>query len=56
MKCLPVRISDWPQEWRELWAERAGVMEFEAGMSRKEAEREAENDIRRIVERNFLNV
>lgn len=49
---LPVHLYAWPQEWLELWHERAGIMEFEAGMSRSLAEKEAENDIRRIVERN----
>lgn len=48
---LPLGIETWPAEWRELWEERSGIMEFDGGMTRKRAEREAENDIRRMVER-----
>lgn len=47
---LPVYLYDWPQEWIALWHERAGIMEFEAGMTRAKAEKEAENDIRRLAE------
>lgn len=53
---LPVYREMWPKEWLELWEERAAVMEFEGGMPRKQAEKEAENDIHRIVERNFLDI
>jgi hypothetical protein len=53
---LPQKRSDWPAEWLELWAERSAIMQFEGGMLQNQAEKEAEEDIRRIVERNFLNV
>jgi hypothetical protein len=53
---LPKFIYDWPVEWKDLWAERAAIMEHEGKMSKSEAEKEAEDDIRRLVERNFLNV
>lgn len=46
---LPEKISDWPAEWRELWIERAGIMEFEGGMRRWQAEKRAEEDIRKLA-------
>ncbi|MCU1301938.1 MAG: hypothetical protein JWQ87_2222 [Candidatus Sulfotelmatobacter sp.] len=48
---LPAGVANWPDEWRELFVERAGIMEFDGGMTRKRAEQEAELDIRRMVER-----
>jgi hypothetical protein len=47
---LPRLVVQWPIEWFELWCERAGIMEFEGGLSRTMAEREAEQDIRNIAE------
>lgn len=47
---LPEKISEWPPEWRELWNERSGVMEFDGGMSRRHAEAQAESDVRKIAE------
>jgi len=46
---LPVKINDWPSEWRELWQERAAIMEIEGHQRRTEAERDAERDIRKIA-------
>lgn len=46
---LPPKIQDWPTEWRELWVERAGIMEFEGKWSRETAEWMAERDIRKIA-------
>lgn len=43
---LPARVKDWPETWRYLFEERAGIMEFEAGMTRQEAERRAEQVLR----------
>jgi hypothetical protein len=34
------QLAGWPQEWRELWAERAAIME-EGGLARDDAERHA---------------
>jgi hypothetical protein len=34
-------LGGWPQEWRDLWDERASIMEVEGGLSRDEAERHA---------------
>ena len=48
---LPDKISDWPQEWKELLNERAAIMEFEGNMSRYAAERLAEQDTRRHAEK-----
>lgn len=34
-------LRSWPPDWRTDWEERAAIMEYEAGMSRTEAERRA---------------
>jgi hypothetical protein len=34
-------LARWPEDRRELWAERAAIMEVEGGLSRDGAEREA---------------
>ena len=44
---LPPKLSDWPEEWRFLFSERSGIMQFDGGFSKAEAEYEAEKDIRR---------
>ena len=46
---LPNKISDWPAEWRELWEERAAIMNHEGLMPKFMAEREAEKDIRKLA-------
>lgn len=43
---LPYLISTWPTFWRELYEERAGLMEVLGNLPRKEAEKFAEADIR----------
>ena len=48
---LPPKIAFWPKLYRELWEERAALMEFEAGYSRVEAEQSAEKDIREVAAR-----
>ena len=48
-RVLPPNIDDWPAFYLELWAERAGIMEQEGGMSRSRAEAEAERDIRKVA-------
>ncbi len=48
---LPPTIDRWPAEWRELYQERAGIMEFEGHMSRERAEKLAELDVRKLCER-----
>ena len=44
---LPAKVSDWPVEWRELFEERAGIMEYVANLDRHAAEYWAERDIRK---------
>ena len=39
------QISSWPPDLKELFEERAGIMEYEGGMSRAEAEAAAFNAI-----------
>ncbi len=56
MNVLPPDRKNWSKELLELWAERAAIMEHDGKMSKEKAEREAELDIRRIVERNFLKI
>lgn len=41
-------ISDWPEEWREVFEERAAIMEFDAGLPRPEAESRAAYWTRRL--------
>lgn len=47
MADLPNDIELWPESYRELWNERAGVIEFEANFPRWKAEIMAESDIRK---------
>lgn len=35
------RTRGWPQPWRDLYEERAAIMEFDGGLSREEAETQA---------------
>lgn len=44
---LPDNISAWPSYWRECYEERAGIMEFQANLPRREAERRAEAEVRK---------
>lgn len=46
---LPSKIADWPKYYAELYEERAGIYEFEGKMSRKNAELQAEKDIRKLA-------
>jgi hypothetical protein len=46
---IPTKIQKWPQEWRELWVERAAIMEVEGHMPREKAEREAAADIMKLM-------
>jgi hypothetical protein len=39
-------VADWPEEWRYAYEERAGIQEFTGGLSRAEAERQAEACVR----------
>jgi hypothetical protein len=46
---LPPNRAAWPAKYRELFEERAGVIEFMANLSRSTAEFRAEQDIRRMA-------
>ena len=46
---LPANRAAWPARWRELYEERAGIVEFQANVSRFAAETRAEMDIRKIA-------
>jgi hypothetical protein len=35
------QLTGWPQEWRELWDERASIMEYDGNLVRDDAERQA---------------
>lgn len=47
---LPRSIRDWPPRFRELFSERAGIIEFEANVNKFAAESLAEIDIRKVAE------
>jgi hypothetical protein len=44
---LPPNRAAWPAKYRELWEERAGIMEFQGDMTRDAAEWRAEQDVRK---------
>ena len=47
MSVLPDNIDAWPRKYRELYEERAAIIEFQGNMSRTDAEFRAECDIRK---------
>ena len=44
---LPAQLDRWPASYRDLYEERAGIMQFDGLMSRDQAELLAESEIRR---------
>jgi hypothetical protein len=44
---LPPNPAAWPKRWRELYEERAGIIEFQANLSRETAEFRAQMDVRK---------
>jgi hypothetical protein len=44
---LPAQIAAWPPRYRELYEERAALIEFMANLSRQTAEFRAQEDIRK---------
>lgn len=44
--CLPAEVGAWPADDRAAVRERAGIMEFDGGLVREVAEREAERLVR----------
>ena len=43
---LPDEVADWPEKWGEWYEERAGIMEYDGGMARPDAEPAAEELVR----------
>lgn len=52
-KGLPQNRVDWPTFWRNLFEERAGLLEFDDGFPRAEAEARAEDILRQHYERQY---
>jgi len=46
---LPLAVSNWPQEARDLFEERVAIMCTDGAVLQEEAERKAEIDIRRVL-------
>jgi len=51
---LPAELAAWPAEERDRYEERAGIQQFEGGLPREVAEREAERAARLAHIRTFL--
>jgi hypothetical protein len=51
---LPPDLAAWPDDERENYEERAGIRQFEGGLSREVAERKAERDVRLAHLRDFI--
>jgi hypothetical protein len=51
---LPLDRGAWPEPWRFEVEERAGIAEFEGGLRREDAEREAERLVRVAHARAFI--
>jgi len=47
MTNLPPNRAAWPQAWREVFEERAGIIEYLGNLSRPTAEFRAEQDVRK---------
>ena len=43
---LPAAVHDWPEEWLEAFIERAGIIQFDGGLPKTEAEHRAEELVR----------
>lgn len=46
---LPASPAQWQYPWRELYEERAAIVEYDAGKSRAVAEQMAERMVRRMA-------
>ena len=46
---LPLKRAHWPAAWRELFEERAAIIEFCGNVSRFTAEARAEADLRKLA-------
>ena len=52
---LPANRKFWPEEWLDGFEERAGIMEFDGGLEKVEAEQLAENRLREQYKDERLN-
>ena len=43
---LPSDMDDWPEDWREVYEERAAIMEYDGNMPRPQAEQWTETIVR----------
>jgi hypothetical protein len=43
------QLTGWPQEWRDLWEERASIIEYEGNLARDDAERHAFEIVRDAI-------
>lgn len=41
--------ADLPEDWREMWEERAAIMEFDGGSTREVAERDAFLEVQKLM-------
>lgn len=46
---LPANPAAWPARYRELYEERAAIMEYQGNLSRFAAEVRAEQDVRKLA-------
>ena len=51
---LPPDLGSWPPEWCEAFEERAGLMQFDGGLPKDQAEAEAERRVRLKHVRKFI--
>jgi hypothetical protein len=50
---IAVWVTTLDENLRELFEERAGIREYDGGLSRREAETEARNDVLRYLNPNY---
>jgi len=43
---VPSNLQDWPEDWREVYEERAAIIEFDGGLKRLQAEHRAMQSLR----------
>lgn len=52
---LPEFVHNWPRFWLELFKERSAIMEHMGNLSRADADREAEMDVRKYARQFYEN-
>lgn len=53
---LPADVGQWPPNWKKIYEMRAVRLQSEKQLSKEESEKLAEQQIRKILETNFLNL